>query len=143
MWLRMESQREQGWPDRMVRAVGALASYSNIAAEAPVKRSIVPADEFLRFRRCLRARPAFAQRAGSAAGRVRPQEDEGQGVRALRGPRRGLPRRGNGGPTAPELVAFVIAAQVLPRRRARDRRGPAPDLAEAPTPPEPPLPLGA
>src|ERR671930_2356818 len=49
VWRGMEILRERGWPERVVRAVGAHANYSGIPAESPIERAIVAADEISGF----------------------------------------------------------------------------------------------
>src|SRR5919198_3581679 len=49
VWRGMEILRERGWPERIIRAVGAHANYSGIAAESPMERAIVAADALSGF----------------------------------------------------------------------------------------------
>ena len=49
VWRGMEILRERGWPEPIIRAVGAHASYTGITAEAPMERAIVAADELTGF----------------------------------------------------------------------------------------------
>ena len=54
----MEILHERGWPERIVRGVGAHANYSGIAPESPLERAIVAADELSGFiGACVKVRP--------------------------------------------------------------------------------------
>ena len=63
VWRGMELLRRRGWPEPVVRAVGAHASYTGIAPEAPVERAIVAADELSGFvGACALVRPSRSVR---------------------------------------------------------------------------------
>ena len=49
VWRGMEILRERGWPEEIVKAVGAHASYTGIARETPMEKAIVAADELTGF----------------------------------------------------------------------------------------------
>jgi putative nucleotidyltransferase with HDIG domain len=49
VWRGMEILRERGWPERLVRAVGSHAFYTNIARESPLEKGILAADELSGF----------------------------------------------------------------------------------------------
>jgi putative nucleotidyltransferase with HDIG domain len=139
VWRGMEILRERGWPERLIRAVGAHANYSGIPAETPMERGIVAADELSGFvGACALVRPSKSVRDLPAESVVKKMKDKA----FARSVDRGEIRRGAEavGMPLPELVALVIAAQV-PIADALGVGGvPAPDLAEEPVPPEPPAP---
>ena len=63
VWRGMEILRERGWPEPLIRAVGAHAHYSGIAAETPMERAIVAADELTGFvGACALVRPSKSVR---------------------------------------------------------------------------------
>lgn len=133
----MEILRERGWPERVIRAVGAHANYSGITPESPLERAIVAADELSGFvGACALVRPSKSVRDLPAESVVKKMKDKA----FARSVDRGEIRRGAelvGLPLA-ELVALVIAAQV-PLADALGVGGvAAPDLPDAPVPPEPP-----
>src|SRR5512135_959211 len=41
VWRGMEILRERGWPERIVRGIGAHAAYTGIAPASPLERAIV------------------------------------------------------------------------------------------------------
>src|ERR671933_1816536 len=45
VWRGMEILRARGWPERVVRGVGAHAPYTGIRCETPMEKAIVAADE--------------------------------------------------------------------------------------------------
>jgi putative nucleotidyltransferase with HDIG domain len=139
VWRGMEILRERGWPERLIRAVGAHANYSGIPAETPMERGIVAADELSGFvGACALVRPSKSVRDLPAESVVKKMKDKA----FARSVDRGEIRRGAEavGMPLPELVALVIAAQI-PIADALGVGGvPAPDLAEEPVPPEPPAP---
>ena len=49
VWRGMEVLRERGWPEGVVRAVGAHAAYTGIEPSEPVERAILAADELSGF----------------------------------------------------------------------------------------------
>ncbi|MFL5271954.1 MAG: HDIG domain-containing metalloprotein [Anaeromyxobacteraceae bacterium] len=132
----MEVLRERGWPEPIVRAVGAHANYSGIAPETPMERAIVAADELSGFvGACALVRPSRSVRDLPPESVVKKMKDK----TFARGVDRGELRRGAellGMPLA-ELVALVIEAQ-KPIADALGIGGSvAPDLPDAPVP-EPP-----
>ncbi len=138
VWRGMEILRERGWPERLIRAVGAHAHYAGISAETPMERAIVAADELTGFvGACALVRPSKSVRDLPPESVVKKMKDKA----FARSVDRAEIRRGADlvGMPLPELVALVIAAQVP----IADRLGLAgettvPDLADEPVPPEPP-----
>ncbi|HVI74205.1 MAG TPA: HDIG domain-containing protein [Anaeromyxobacteraceae bacterium] len=139
VWRGMEILRERGWPERIIRAVGAHANYSGITPETPMERAIVAADELSGFvGACALVRPSKSVRDLPPESVVKKMKDKA----FARSVDRGEIRRGAellGMPLA-ELVAFVIAAQV-PIADALGVGGvAAPELPDSPVPSEPPAP---
>ncbi len=136
VWRGMEILRERGWPERLVRAVGAHASYTGIIPESPLERAIVAADELTGFvGACALVRPSKSVRDLPPESVVKKMKDKA----FARSVDREEIRRGAelvGMPLA-ELVALVIAAQVPIADRLGVGGGPAPDVEDAPVPPEP------
>ena len=137
VWRGMEILRERGWPERIVRAVGAHASYTGIAPETPMEKAIVAADELSGFvGACALVRPSRSVRDLPPESVVKKMKDKA----FARSVDRGEIRRGAeevGMPLA-ELVALVIAAQV-PIADALGIGGVTPpDLPDDPVPPAPP-----
>ncbi len=138
-WRGMEILRARGWPERLVRAVGAHASYTGIAPESPLERAIVAADELTGFvGACALVRPSRSVRDLPPESVVKKMKDKA----FARSVDREDIRRGAElvGMALPELVALVIAAQVPIADRLGVGGVPAPDLEDAPAPPEPPPP---
>jgi predicted hydrolase (HD superfamily) len=139
VWRGMEILRDRGWPERLVRAVGAHASYTGIAAESPLERAIVAADELSGFvGACALVRPSRSVRDLPPESVVKKMKDKA----FARSVDRGEIRRGAEavGMSLPDLVALVIAAQVPIAERLGIGGGAAPDLPDEPVPPEPPAP---
>jgi putative nucleotidyltransferase with HDIG domain len=137
VWRGMEILRERGWPERVVRAVGAHASYSGITPESPLERAIVAADELTGFvGACALVRPSRSVRDLPPESVVKKMKDKA----FARSVDRGEIRRGAEavGTSVAELVALVIAAQVPIADRLGIGGGAAADLDDAPVPPEPP-----
>jgi putative nucleotidyltransferase with HDIG domain len=137
VWRGMEILRERGWPERIVRAVGAHASYTNISRDSPLERAIVAADELTGFvGACALVRPSKSVRDLPPESVVKKMKDKA----FARSVDRGYIRDGAElvGMPLPELVALVIAAQVPIADRLGIGGGPAPDLPDSPPPPEPP-----
>ncbi len=136
VWRGMEILRARGWPDRLVRAVGAHASYTGIVPESPLERAIVAADELTGFvGACALVRPSRSVRDLPPESVVKKMKDKA----FARSVSRDEIRRGAelvGMPLA-ELVALVLAAQTPIADRLGIGGGPAPDLEDAPVPPEP------
>ncbi len=134
VWRGMEILRERGWPERLIRAVGAHAHYSGIATESPMERAIVAADELTGFvGACALVRPSKSVRDLPPESVVKKMKDKA----FARSVSRDEIRRGADllGMPLPELVAIVIAAQVPIADRLGIGGVPAPDLADAPVPP--------
>ena len=129
----MEVLRERGWPEGIVRAVGAHANYSGIAPESPMERAIVAADELSGFvGACALVRPSRSVRDLPPESVVKKMKDK----TFARGVDRGELRRGAEllGMPLVELVALVIEAQ-KPLADALGIGGvAAPDLGDAPVP---------
>ena len=133
VWRGMEILRARGWPERLVRAVGAHAHYSGIAAESPMERAIVAADELTGFvGACALVRPSKSVRDLPPESVVKKMKDKA----FARSVSRDEIRRGADllGMPLPELVAIVVAAQVPIADRLGIGGGPAPDLEDAPVP---------
>jgi putative nucleotidyltransferase with HDIG domain len=137
VWRGMEILRERGWPERIVRAVGAHAAYTGIAPESPLERAIVAADELSGFvGACALVRPSRSVRDLPPESVVKKMKDKA----FARSVDRAEIRRGAelaGLPLA-ELVALVLAAQLPIADRLGIGGGAAPDLPDEPAPPEPP-----
>jgi len=137
VWRGMEILRERGWPEAVVRAVGAHASYTGITPETPMEKAIVAADELTGFvGACALVRPSKSVRDLPPESVVKKMKDKA----FARSVDRDEIRRGaelSGMPLA-DLVALVIAAQVPVADRLGVGGGPAPDLADEPAPAEPP-----
>jgi putative nucleotidyltransferase with HDIG domain len=137
VWRGMEILRERGWPERLVRAVGAHASYTGIARETPLERGIVAADELTGFvGACALVRPSRSVRDLPPESVVKKMKDKA----FARSVDREYIRAGAElvGMPLVELVALVIAAQVPIADRLGLGGAQAPDLADEPVPPEPP-----
>jgi predicted hydrolase (HD superfamily) len=137
VWRGMEILRERGWPEPIVRGIGAHASYTGIAPESPMERAIVAADELTGFvGACALVRPSRSVVDLPPESVVKKMKDKA----FARSVDRGELRRGAELVAMPlvELVALVIQAQI-PIAGALGVGGtPAPDLPDAPAPPEPP-----
>jgi predicted hydrolase (HD superfamily) len=137
VWRGMEILRERGWPERLVRAVGAHANYSGIAAESPMERAIVAADELSGFvGACALVRPSKSVRELPPESVLKKMKDK----TFARSVDRGEIRRGAEAVGMPlqDLVALVIAAQRPIADALGIGGGAAPDLPDEPVPPEPP-----
>jgi predicted hydrolase (HD superfamily) len=129
----MEVLRERGWPERIIRAVGAHASYSGVAPESPLERAIVAADELSGFvGACALVRPSKSVRDLPPESVVKKMKDKA----FARSVDRDEIRRGAAlvGMPLPDLVALVVAAQVPVADLVGVGGGPAPDLADDPVP---------
>jgi putative nucleotidyltransferase with HDIG domain len=137
VWRGMELLRERGWPEEIVRAVGAHASYTGIARETPLEKAIVAADELTGFvGACALVRPSRSVADLPPESVVKKMKDKA----FARSVDREYIRVGAelvGMPLA-ELVALVIAAQRPIAERLGIGGGAAPDLADEPVPEEPP-----
>jgi predicted hydrolase (HD superfamily) len=137
VWRGMEILRERGWPERIVRAVGAHAPYTGISCETPLERAIVAADELSGFvGACALVRPSKSVRDLPPASVVKKMKDKA----FARSVDRGEIHRGAEllGMPLPDLVGLVIAAQVPIADRLGLGGAAAPDLLDEAVPPEPP-----
>jgi putative nucleotidyltransferase with HDIG domain len=107
VWRGMEILRERGWPERIVKAVGAHASYTRIACETPMERAIVAADELSGFvGACALVRPSKSVRDLPPESVVKKMKDKAFARSVDRGEiRRGVELVGM---ELAELVALVI-----------------------------------
>lgn len=136
VWRGMEILRERGWPEPIVRAVGAHATYTGISRETPVERAIVAADELTGFvGACALVRPSKSVRDLPPESVVKKMKDKA----FARSVDRDYIRAGAElvGMPLVDLVALVIAAQIPIADRIGLGGGPSPDLADAPVPPLP------
>ena len=136
VWRGMEILRERGWPERIVRAVGAHAFYTGIARETPMEKAILAADELSGFvGACALVRPTKRIADVPVESVVKRMKEKA----FARSVDREYIRRGaeEVGMPLPELVALVLAAQVPIADRLGLGGAPAPDLPDAPVPPEP------
>ncbi len=136
VWRGMEILRARGWPERIVRGIGAHAAYTGIAPESPLERAIVAADELTGFvGACALVRPSRSVRDLPPEAVVKKMKDKA----FARSVSRDEIRRGAELVAMPlaELVALVIAAQAPIADRLGIGGGPAPDLEDAPVPPAP------
>jgi putative nucleotidyltransferase with HDIG domain len=137
VWRGMEILRARGWPEPIVRAVGAHAFYTGIARETPMEKAILAADELSGFvGACALVRPSKRVADVPVESVVKRMKEKA----FARSVDREYIRRGAEeiGMPLPDLVALVIAAQVPIADRLGLGGAPAPDLPDAPVPPEPP-----
>ncbi|HQR30798.1 MAG TPA: HDIG domain-containing protein [Anaeromyxobacteraceae bacterium] len=136
VWRGMEILRERGWPEAVVRGIGAHASYTGIEPSTPMERAIVAADELSGFvGACALVRPS-KRIADVPVESVLKRMKEKAFARSVD---RGEIVRGAElwGTPLPELVALVLAAQVPIAERV-GLAGTVPvDLPDAPAPPAP------
>ncbi|HVO21686.1 MAG TPA: HDIG domain-containing protein [Anaeromyxobacter sp.] len=137
VWRGMEILRERGWPEPLIRAVGAHAGYTGIAPEAPMERAIVAADELSGFvGACALIRPSKSVRDLPPESVLKRMKDKA----FARAVDRDEIRRGAEAVGLPllELAALVIAAQIPIADRLGIGGQPPPDLPDqpVPTPPE-------
>ena len=133
VWRGMEILRERGWSERIVRGIGAHASYTDIVPTSPLERAIVAADELTGFvGACALVRPSKSVRDLPPESVVKKMKDK----TFARSVSRDEIRRGAElvGMALPELIALVIAAQAPIADRLGIGGGPAPDLADHPAP---------
>jgi predicted hydrolase (HD superfamily) len=136
VWRGMEILRERGWPEPIIRGVGAHAPYTDIRPEAPLERAIVAADELSGFvGACALVRPSRSVHDLPPESVVKKMKDKA----FARAVDRGEIRRGAElvGLALPELVALVIAAQRPIADLLGLAGGPAPELPDEPLPPPP------
>ena len=137
VWRGMEILRDRGWPEDIVRAVGAHAFYTGIERVAPVEKAILAADELSGFvGACALVRPS-KRIADVPVESVLKRMKEKAFARSVdrsyivRGAEEwGLP--------LPDLVALVLRAQVSIAGRLGLDGAPAPEVPDAPVPPLPP-----
>ncbi|HSD18555.1 MAG TPA: HDIG domain-containing protein [Anaeromyxobacter sp.] len=135
----MEILRERGWPETIVKAVGAHAFYTGVPRETPMEKAIVAADELTGFvGACALVRPSKSVVDLPVESVVKKMKDKA----FARSVDREYIRRGAEeiGMPLPELVALVIRAQIPIAERLGIGGVAAPDLADTPVPPEPPWP---
>jgi len=133
VWRGMEVLRQRGWPEQIIRGVGAHAPYTDIRPESPLERAIVAADELSGFvGACALVRPSKSLLDLPPESVLKKMKDKA----FARAVDRDEIRRGAElvGMALPELVALVIAAQ----RPIADLLGlagrPAPELPDEPVP---------
>jgi putative nucleotidyltransferase with HDIG domain len=139
VWRGMEILRERGWPEAIVRGIGAHAPYTGITCDTPMEKAIVAADELSGFvGACALVRPSKSVRDLPPESVLKKMKDKA----FARAVDREEIRRGAAevGIPLPELVAIVIAAQVpIADRLGIGGANPA-DLADEPVPDIPPPP---
>ncbi len=137
VWRGMEILRERGWPDSIVKAVGAHASYTGIVPGTPMERAIVAADELSGFvGACALVRPSRSVADLPPQSVVKKMKDKA----FARSVDRGEIRRGAelvGMPLA-DLVALVVGAQVPIAVRLGIGGVEPPELPDDPVPDAPP-----
>ncbi len=134
VWKGMEILRARGWPEVLIRGVGAHAPYTGIAPESPLERAIVAADELSGFvGACALVRPSRSVRDLPPESVVKKMKDKA----FARSVDRGEIRRGAElvGMPLPELVALIIAAQAPIADRLGIGGVAPPDLPDEPAPP--------
>ena len=139
VWRGMEILRERGWPERIVRGIGAHAPYTGIACDTPMEKAIVAADELSGFvGACALVRPSKSVRDLPPESVLKKMKDKA----FARAVDREEIRRGatEVGMSLPDLVALVIAAQVPIADRVGIGGGPSPELGDEPVPDAPPVP---
>ena len=133
----MEILRARGWPEAIVKAVGAHAFYTGVPRETPMEKAIVAADELTGFvGACALVRPSKSVVDLPVESVVKKMKDKA----FARSVDREEIRRGAAlvGMELRDLVALVIRAQVPIAERVGVGGGASPDLPDAPVPPEPP-----
>lgn len=136
VWRGMEILRERGWPEAVIRAVGAHAGYTGITPEAPMERAIVAADELSGFvGACALVRPSKSVRDLPPESVLKRMKDKA----FARAVDRDEIRRGAEvvGMPLPELAALAVAAQIPIADRLGLGGAPAPDLPDDPPPSAP------
>jgi putative nucleotidyltransferase with HDIG domain len=136
VWRGMEILRERGWPEAVIRAVGAHAFYTGIERVEPVEKAILAADELSGFvGACALVRPS-RRVADVPVESVLKRMKEKAFARSVD---RSYITRGaeEWGVPLPELVTLVLRAQVGIAARLGLDGAPAPELPDAPVPPPP------
>jgi putative nucleotidyltransferase with HDIG domain len=139
VWRGMEILRERGWPEPVIRAVGAHAFYTGIDRVAPVEKAILAADELSGFvGACALVRPSKRIADVPVESVVKRMKEKA----FARSVDRGYITRGaeEWGTPLPELVALVLRAQVAIAATLGLDGAPAADLPDSPVPPVPPAP---
>lgn len=139
VWRGMEILRERGWPEPIVRAVGAHALYTGIERVELIEKAILAADELSGFvGACALVRPS-KRVADVPVESVLKRMKEKAFARSVD---RSCIVRGadEWGIPLPELVALVLRSQI-PIAAALGLDGtPAPFIPDEPAPPLPPPP---
>lgn len=136
VWRGMEILRARGWPEPVIRAVGAHARYTGIAPETPMERAIVAADELSGFvGACALVRPSKSVRDLPPASVVKRMKEKA----FARAVDRDEIQRGAEAVGMPllELAALVIAAQLPIADRLGVGGAAPPELPDQPVPPAP------
>jgi putative nucleotidyltransferase with HDIG domain len=136
VWRGMEILRARGWPESIVRGVGAHAFYTGISRDTPMERAILAADELTGFvGACALVRPSRSVLDLPPESVVKKMKDKA----FARSVDREYIRRGaeEVAMPLPDLVALVIAAQKPLAERLGIGGAPAPDLPDEPVPPVP------
>ena len=137
VWRGMEILRERGWPEAVVRAVGAHAFYTGIERREPMEKAILAADELSGFvGACALVRPSKRVADVPVESVVKRMKDKA----FARSVDRGYITRGaeEWGTPLPELVALVLRAQASIAGRLGLDGAPAAELPDAPVPEAPP-----
>ncbi len=139
VWRGMEILKERGWPEPIVRAVGAHAFYTGIDRVRPVEKAILAADELTGFvGACALVRPSKRVADLPVASVLKRMREKA----FARSVDRSYIVKGAeewGVPLA-DLVALVIRAQIPIADRLGLGGAAAPDLPDAPPPPAPTAP---
>ncbi len=136
VWRGMEILRQRGWPEPVVRAVGAHAFYTGIERRTDMEKAILAADELTGFvGACALVRPT-KKVADVPVPSVLKRLKEKSFARSVD---RSYITRGaeEWGIPLPDLVALVIRAQIPVAARLGLDGAPAAELADAPAPPPP------
>ena len=138
VWRGMEILRQRGWPELIVRGVGAHASYTGIRPETPMEKAIVAADELSGFvGACALVRPSKSVRDLPPESVVKRMKEKAFAKAVDRNEiRRGADEVGM---ALLDLAALVIAAQLPVADRLGIGGKPALDLPDdaVPSAPEP------
>ena len=135
----MEILRAKGWPEDVVLAIGGHAFYTGVPRDTPMARALLAVDELTGFAgACALVRPS-KRIADVPVESVIKRLREKSFARTVD---RGYVAKGaeEWGLPLPELVALVLASQVPVADRLGLGGSPAPDLPDAPVPPEPTAP---
>ena len=136
VWRGMEILRERGWPEAVIRAVGAHAFYTGIERVTPMEKAILAADEISGFvGACALVRPS-RKIADVPVESVLKRMKEKAFARSVD---RSYIVRGaeEWGVPLPELVSVVLRAQVAIAARLGLAGVPAEELPDEPVPPPP------